>query len=328
MTAPIRLELPTGFEFGSVNAYLLTGPEPALVDTGLKSEASWQALQSGLAQHHLSITDLRRVIITHPHIDHCGQAGLIAAHSQAEIWIEEKGASWLLDYAGHLQARAEYYRRVFLPPLALPAGVSDWLLAYLAHMNEGADSVPAERIRTFRAGETLPLGDRSWQILPAPGHTSVQTCFYQPGARQLLSADMLLAKAPAPVVEKPPVGAAASPPALAQFLESLQRIEALDIDRVYPGHGEPFSGHRQVIQRQRERLRQRQAECLSLIAAGHRTVADLLDQMYALYPPRFHLTGLWMLIGYLDLLEAEGQVEKQQVDGVWRYVKRILPTDH
>jgi hypothetical protein len=28
VTQPIRLELPTGFQFGTVNAYLFTEPEP------------------------------------------------------------------------------------------------------------------------------------------------------------------------------------------------------------------------------------------------------------------------------------------------------------
>ena len=32
-----------------------------------------------------------RVIITHPHVDHFGQAGLIAAHSDAQVWVSSLG---------------------------------------------------------------------------------------------------------------------------------------------------------------------------------------------------------------------------------------------
>ena len=238
MTTPIRLELPTGFDFGSVNAYLFTEPKPVLVDTGLKSEASWTALQAGLAQHHLTVADLSRVIITHPHVDHCGQAKLLTTRSQADIWIDERSVPWLLDYAGCLRDRAAYYQDVFLPPLALPAEVKQWLLAYMFKMTEMVDSVPPGRIRTFRAGEMLSMGGQSWQVLPAPGHAPTQTCFYQADTRQLLSADMLLARAPAPVAEKPAEDSSAGTPALVQFLESLRMVEALKIDRVYPGHGE------------------------------------------------------------------------------------------
>jgi glyoxylase-like metal-dependent hydrolase (beta-lactamase superfamily II) len=319
MTAPIRLELPTGFEFGTVNAYLFTEPEPVLVDTGLKTEVSWTALQAALARNHLTVADITRVIITHPHVDHCGQAGLIMTHSPAEIWIADMGAPWLLDFAARLEDRTAYYRATLLPRLDLPPEVSQWVLVYLSKLTAMVDSVPPDRIKTFQVGDTLPMGGRSWQVLHAPGHASTQTCFYQADTRQFLAADMLLAKAPAPVTEKPTRERASNLPALLQFLDSLTVVEALDIDRVYPGHGDPFTDHRQVIQGQRERITLRKAECLSLIAAGHYTVAALMDKMYGLYPPQFHLPGLWMLLGYLNLLELEGRIERRTVGGVWHY---------
>ena len=96
-------------------------------------------------------------------------------------------------------------------------------------------------------------------------------------------------------------------------------VEALEIDRVYPGHGEPFTDHRTVIQRQRERIRQRLEECLGLIAAGDRTVAALMVKMY---PKQLHLIGLWMLVGYLYLLQAEARVEVQVKDREWHYFQK------
>ena len=80
---PIRLELPTGLDVGPVNVYLFRQPEPVLVDAGIRSADSWEALQFGLAEHNLTVMDISRVIITHPHVDHFGQAGTIAAHSDA-----------------------------------------------------------------------------------------------------------------------------------------------------------------------------------------------------------------------------------------------------
>jgi glyoxylase-like metal-dependent hydrolase (beta-lactamase superfamily II) len=118
------------------------------------------------------------------------------------------------------------------------------------------------------------------------------------------------------VLERPAGDKTPDPPALVQFLESLAKVETLEIDQVYPGHGQPFSDHRAVIQRQRDRLRLRLNECVSLIETGHRTVAALLEKMY---PGQLHLTGLWMLIGYLHLLQAEKRVDVEVVNGVWRY---------
>jgi glyoxylase-like metal-dependent hydrolase (beta-lactamase superfamily II) len=110
MSQPQRLELPTGLPIGTVNAYLFTEPEPILVDTGLKSLASQAVLEAGLAAHQLSLVDIKRVIISHPHIDHCGLAGLIAARSQATIHILAAAQPWLIDYHQMWQQRTAYYR--------------------------------------------------------------------------------------------------------------------------------------------------------------------------------------------------------------------------
>jgi glyoxylase-like metal-dependent hydrolase (beta-lactamase superfamily II) len=318
VTQPIRLELPTGFQFGTVNAYLFTEPAPVLVDTGLKSEESWQALEAGLVDQGLTIADLARVIITHPHVDHCGQARRITQESPADIWIADLGRPWLLDLPAHFQRRAGYYDQVYLPRWDFSAGARASILEQLVALVHFCEAVPAGRVKSFRAGDTLEMGGLPWQVLPAPGHAASQTCFYQAQTQQFLAADMLLARAPAPILERPTDDDSGEPPPLAQFLESLRMVEALDIERVYPGHGEPFGEHRAVIRSQRERIEYRLNECLAHIDGGRRTVAAL---MAAMYPDKLHLIAMWMMVGYLDLLAAEKRVDVRVMDGVWNYYR-------
>jgi glyoxylase-like metal-dependent hydrolase (beta-lactamase superfamily II) len=180
-----------------------------------------------------------------------------------------------------------------------------------------ADPVPGGRVVPFRPDGVLQMGGRAWQVIHTPGHAAAQTVFYQPETRQLLSADMLLAVAPTPVIEHPPPGQTHRAPALSQFLRSLDTMEALDVDTVYPGHGRPFGDHRQVIARQRARIQSRKAECLALIQSGVTTIPALLDRMYAHQPPAARLAGLWMLVGYLDLLIANGLIGEDVVIGVY-----------
>lgn len=315
---PTRIELPFNDAAGSVNAYLFIEPETVLIDTGLKSEASWAILQAGLAAEGLSVADLARVVITHPHVDHFGQAGMIAARSNAEIWIADLGLPWLLDFRAQWRERLAYYRDELMRPLGLSQELIDVIISYMTELERACDPVPAGRVTTFPVGGTLLLGGMSWQVIHTPGHASMQTCFYQPETGQFLSADMLLARAPTPMVERPANGAARVP-SLPLFLQSLDRVEALDITVVYPGHGEPFSNHRPVIQGQRRRIQARKAECLQLITAGHHTAASLLDQMYGAYPLQYRFVGLWMIVGYLDLLKADKLVAERVVNGVWHY---------
>jgi glyoxylase-like metal-dependent hydrolase (beta-lactamase superfamily II) len=284
----------------------------------VKSEASWAALQAGLATHGLTIADVNRVIITHPHVDHFGQAALIVANSDAQVWVSSLGHAWLVDFPTLWRKRIAYYRNSFLDNVGFSSEESALILDYMSQTVSTCDPVPAERVSTFPLNGRLCLGGSEWQIIHTPGHASHQTCFYQPESRQFLSADMLLAKTPTPIVERPLSGDQRIP-SLPRFLESLSLVEALDIDIVYPGHGQPFDEHRQLIARQRRRIEQRKAECLELIRVGFVTPAQLVAQMYTHFPPQFRFAGLWMLTGYLDLLKADGQVVELEVDGVWHY---------
>ncbi|HEY84992.1 MAG TPA: MBL fold metallo-hydrolase [Chloroflexi bacterium] len=316
---PHRIELPTGLPVGTVNVYLFTQPEPVLVDTGVKSEESKVALQAALSNYGLGVDDLAKIVITHPHIDHFGLAGWLAEYSHAQFLIFEPGLPWLLDFTAVWQRRFDYYAHDLFPRLGLPHEIGDPIIDYYLSIKNAHDPLPPERATAFQNGDCLAMGGANWRVVYTPGHTYTQTCFYQPDTRQFLAADMLLARAPTPIADPPPSGKTERVPSLPQFISSLEIVEELDIHQVYPGHGDPFTGHKDLIQRQRKRIHRRKLEALGLIQAGHHTVAPLLMKLYAHYPPRYRFAGLWMLLGYLDLLKAEGRVIETEVDGVWRY---------
>ncbi|MCA9865775.1 MAG: MBL fold metallo-hydrolase [Anaerolineae bacterium] len=315
---PIRIELTIGWSMGSVNCYLFTHPEVILIDAGVKSEACWAELVDGLAANGVAVGDISRVVVTHPHVDHFGLAGRIVAESDATVWISELGAPWLTDMPAMWAARMAYYRRDLLPPVGLPPKTNEAILRDMKGLAAAADPVPAERVVTFRADGLLQMGGRGWRVIHTPGHAAAQTVFYQPETRQLLSADMLLAVTPAPVIDHPAPGEKRAP-ALPLFLRSLAAMETLAVDTVHPGHGRPFGDHHEVISRQRARILGRQAQCLDLIRDGRTTIPELLDQMYAHQPPESRVAGLWMLIGYLDLLLADGAIVEEMLGDVTHY---------
>jgi glyoxylase-like metal-dependent hydrolase (beta-lactamase superfamily II) len=316
---PIRIELPTDFAVGSVNAYLFTEPEPVLVDTGVKSAASRDGLIAGLAKVGLALSDLSQVIITHPHVDHFGQARHITRQSNAIIRVSVLGKRWLVDFPDMWRRRIAYYRDDFMTHLGFQPEVVSAILGFMDGVLQVCDPVPEERVSTFGINDVIEMGGMHWQVIHTPGHASHQTCFYQRETRQLISADMLLPRAPTPIVERPPTGSERVP-SLPVFMESLSLVEALDIDSVFPGHGAPFGDHRRIVRAQRERIAGRMEECRRHIADGLTTVADLVNRMYAHLPVEFRFAGLWMLVGYLDLLLQEGVIVKEGGSGLWSFV--------
>lgn len=316
--APIRIELPFALDGNTVNVYLFLEPEPLLIDTGDASEQVWQALQDGLALHGVAVDDLARVVITHTHIDHFGNAARIADLSNARFEVLDVGYDWLVHFNALWAERQRYYREIFFPGAGIPQPLNDQLMVFYQQVADTYRGVPAHRVSTFNAGESISLGPAGWRVLHTPGHASMLTCFYQAESRQLLASDMLLQRTPTPVMETPPAGGQRIP-ALPLFIESLTQIEALSIDKVYPGHGDQFEDAAGLIRRQRQRIDRRKEQCYRFVAEGTETALHLMFRMYPGSKERPNLAGLWMLIGYLDILIAEGRVVVDDDAGVWHY---------
>lgn len=323
MKQPFRLELPTPFSIGSVNGWLFTDPEPVLVDCGQRTEDCLNALVQGLAQHGLKIADLKQIIITHGHVDHAGLSGYLAQHSNAEFWVSDLCWDWVVDPLGMWHRRTDFMHEVTLKGGMAPETAAT-ITARMKDMNLIWDAVPVDRMVRFTSRNKLQMGGARWDVIEAPGHSSTQTCFFEPNTGRLISADMLLPIAPVPVIERyqdeDENGNPVRIPGLSQFMESLNIFYDLEATTVYPGHGPIFKDpHRVVIDRQRERITMRKNQCLDLIKDGKQTANDIADIMYAHFPPEGRITGFAMVIGYLDLLLDENAITQEEANGVWQF---------
>jgi glyoxylase-like metal-dependent hydrolase (beta-lactamase superfamily II) len=318
MQAPLRIELPTPFHAQSVNAFLFTQPEVVLVDTGDNNPDGRAALQAGLAAQGCAVKDIQKVVITHAHVDHFGQAAEILAASGAQLYVGAVGAPWLLQPKLMWQRRIDFYAQTFLPRVGLPSGSRELVLAFMRRVRDAAHPIPPAQMTILPIGATLEMGGRPWRILHTPGHATHQTVFWQSETGMFLGGDMLLENTPTPVVEAPPAGSGRVP-ALPLFLQSLRHCDELPIGIVYPGHGAPFADHRTLIARQEARIARRSQETLQLVAGGMRTLPTLLQAMYGHLSPAAQFAGLWMLIGYLDLLEIDGRVARTLENGILHF---------
>lgn len=323
MNRPVRLELPTPFAIGSVNAWLFVEPEPVLVDCGQKTQDCIEALHTGLAEHGLKIADLKKIVITHAHVDHAGLAGYLSENCDAEFWVSEYAWDWVCDLE-----RMWSERSAFMEGVALKGGMDGEavkrLTASMSRIHQIWEPVPVDRMVRFTTRTKLQMGGKRWDVIYAPGHTTSQTCFFEPESGMLISADMLLHIAPVPVIERMPKlgqnGEVKRAPGLLQYMKSLETFYALDVTAVYPGHGPEFQDpHRKVIDRQRSRIRKRKEQCFELVAAGNQTILDITNIMYAHFPEDSRITGFAMVLGYLDLLMDEGRIVCDEVDGVWQF---------
>src|ERR1700742_3009961 len=106
----IPLSIPTPFYVGPVNVYLIREDPLTLIDVGPKTDEAARALREKLGSHGVKFSDVRRIVLTHAHEDHCGLAKRVRDEAQdAEVLIHD----W---ETGHLFGRLaqEEHRQLML----------------------------------------------------------------------------------------------------------------------------------------------------------------------------------------------------------------------
>ena len=312
---PIQIKLPTIFEGMTVNAWLFTGPEPTLIDCGEKTAKLWDALINGLEINGLGIADLKKVIITHAHLDHIGMAKKITEHSDATIWVSEYVYDWAIDLKTMLDRRTEAIMGVIRKHYTQKLITKHFNFGY-KDLVPYWDEIPKDRIKVFPMEGQLNFGGDDWDIIYTPGHCINQTCFYNPKNGYFISADMLLKIIPNPIIDagiKPPYTRAKS---LVMQLASYEKIAKLTITKTFPGHFDAFENTPEVIKQQVQKIRHRTEKCFALIQSGIHSAIDLAN---AIYPNRINNATLFMVIGFLDILQEENRITSTKKNGLLYY---------
>jgi glyoxylase-like metal-dependent hydrolase (beta-lactamase superfamily II) len=232
-----RLELPMPFELKHVNVYLLRdGAGFTLIDTGLQTDESRQALNQKLAEMTVPVDDISRILITHIHPDHFGLAGELRDRSGAELVIHRLEVALMEPR----YARAEdlvHDVAEWLSKNGVPPAEAEFLKSASMAAREFVSVVEPDTL--LEGAERLPLGSSELLVVWTPGHSPGHCCFYWPDRRILFSGDHLLPKISPNIGLHPQSGA----DPLDDYIQSLQRIQSLAIDTVLPAHGDPFQDH-------------------------------------------------------------------------------------
>jgi len=312
MDIPIRLELPTIFGMKTVNAYLFKSPVPTLVDCGENSDESWNDLEDQLKTHGLEIADIKRIIITHAHVDHIGMAQRVVEASGCKVWVSPLVYPWATELEKMKELRSGMIQKTFGAYLQGDDTFQNMWDA-VKSLFSSTDSywlpIDPSAVVQFEMEDKLDLGDGSWDIIHVPGHCANQTCFYNSQSAELISADMILNITPTPVIEYDGNQKDKRSRGLVEMLQSYDVIANLDINHVYPGHYAEMGDPKQLIEFQKERIKQRVGETLKFVKEGHNKFSGLLMQ---LYPNRISMPAANMLIGYLDLLQDENLINVEE----------------
>ncbi|HKH17146.1 MAG TPA: MBL fold metallo-hydrolase [Solirubrobacteraceae bacterium] len=299
----LRLPLPWAV-VPHCNAWALARADGiVLVDCGMATAGSLRDLERALEQVGLALEDVRLLVCTHAHIDHCGQASAVQERSGCELWIHprhEHLTASLGDREAALARRIEIARQSGVPEAPLLAWAE-------GRRDQGTGmSGPLAVARDLLPGVVVGSDRGDWHVYETPGHAPSHVVLHQPEHRLLLSGDHVLGRISLYFDH------GWTPDPVGEFLASLDVVDALDVRLTLSGHGRPFTDLGGHVDGNRALVRERLDGVLgSLHERGEAAAFDLLPAIYGdkLVPE----TAAWLLtkmLCYLEHLERTGRLRR------------------
>jgi len=314
-----RIPVPVPFPEagGPANVYVVeeAGGGVALFDAGIGTKDGRNALHAGFERLDLSLGDVRRIFVSHGHIDHYGYARAAQEASGAPVYAHARDHDKLTG-RDRTQQRLSRYAD-YLVRLGAPAHLLDHVKVHWQDAQRMAR--PLEQVEPLVAGTLLRFKRFSAEVLHLPGHTPGLVCLWAAQPRVLFSDDHLLERvSPNPLLD---LEGQAEPThkALVAYLDSAARARALPAELIAPGHAEPFSGHAAIIDRLLGFYERRQQRILELLLPGPRTPGELAPLVFPHAREHQLYLTLSEVMGNLEVLEARGRVRRTEREGRIRF---------
>lgn len=316
-----RIEMPTPYGVGPVNAYLLEAEPLTLIDCGINTPAAQNALFLEIAAAGYFPESIEQVIVTHAHPDHYGLVHLIQDVSGATVFFPEREIRRVRDR----QMMFEVGR------LLVEAGMP---LDLLFKMDQQRKKDPRpnlnhDHVVPVHDGDTFQFegDDGAFELVAhlMPGHTGGHFVYEEPTTGTLFAGDQLLPEtSPNPLLEPSLDEPGERRRSLKEYMSSLERMAGMDLKLVYPGHGDPVTDPGKLIESTIEHHVKRKAAVAAHLDEAGKTPYEIATEVYpdATGPDSF--LAVSEVVAHLDLVAEDGRAQIDTRDGVTYY--RLSPT--
>lgn len=255
-----RIEVPLpGSPLRALNSYLVLGDtRNLLIDNGFNMPECAEALNSALNELGVNLVETD-FFLTHLHSDHNGLTSSLLRSPVSKIMCSRE------DGLRINQAILEdsYWQDMFdaLVENGFPrAELGD---LYLRHPGRIYASPEPLRISYVEDGDSFSYGRYIFMVLEVPGHTPGHVALYEASSKTLISGDHILGTITPNITPWSGVD-----DALGDYLESLDKVAAFDIDRTFPAHRDIIEDTPRRIFELKEHHKKRLDEVCAVLSGG------------------------------------------------------------
>lgn len=202
------------------NHFVYRAEEPVLIDTAYRSD--FTDTERFISDLGVDLSRVRLIVNTHCHCDHVGGNRVIQERSGCDIAVHEIGKYFI-------DSRDPW---------------STWWKYYVQEAEFFQCTIG------LRDGDVISIGPHEFRVIYTPGHSADGIVLYHEKERLLISSDTLWENDLAVMTIR-----VEGSRAVFSLMESLDKIQRLDVKMVYPGHGEAFSNIDSALEKTKERLR-------------------------------------------------------------------------
>ncbi len=265
-----------------------------MFDVGCGNEAAVSRLTTAMEKKGFRLTDVHTIVLSHAHPDHSGGIARILDRVQPRLIIHETDAVAaknpdLLPTSFNIHLYNTYY------------GMDYDLLALFADSGCAMSAVPPDYpLETVQEGDYIEVGNFSFPVLHTPGPAPGHICLDDRKKKLLLSFDLV---GTVPAWYSPGTGGATG------FLNSLDKVEKLELEVILPSHGGPIEAPSEAIARTKSAILKREEKILAELHKGDRSFRELNALLFK-DPGVQMLVGLRITESHLVKLEKEGKIKR------------------